>query len=125
MLHTLFEKGKIIVTRFVFIITAIVFVSAISCPAEAQQPSAGCDILLGPLDTLHQDLQRIEKKLDSLANAKWEYKILTPNVIDENAVDRYSPNLNPLGEQGWELVNYSPDIGYILKRRRTGQRQNK
>ncbi|OEU68778.1 MAG: hypothetical protein BA863_06555 [Desulfovibrio sp. S3730MH75] len=88
--------------------------------AEAQQPSSnGCAMLLEPLDTLHQDLQRIEEKLDALANPKWEYKILTPNVIDEDAVDRYSPNLTPLGEQGWELVNYSSDIGYVMKRRVT------
>ena len=46
--------------------------------AEAQQPSSnGCAMLLEPLDTLHQDLQRIEEKLDALANPKWEYKILT------------------------------------------------
>lgn len=87
--------------------------------ARAGQEGNSCELLLGPLETLHQDLTRIEEKLDALANPKWEYKVLTPNVIDENAIDRYSPNLNPMGAEGWELITYSPDIGYIMKRRAT------
>ncbi|NDV22268.1 hypothetical protein [Desulfovibrio sp. JC022] len=73
--------------------------------------------LLAPLQALHDDLSRIEAKLDGLANAKWEYKILTPNILGKSKLDPYEPDLAPYGKDGWELVTYSPDVGYILKRR--------
>ena len=98
----------------------LVVLTAVQARAQSSTPQAApdaCGALLAPLRTLHEDLIRIEAKLDSFVRPTWEYKVLTPNVIDENAVDRYSPNLNPLGAQGWELVTYSPDIGYVMKRR--------
>ncbi len=91
------------------------------CPAQsAEHPSGNGETigeLLSPLQTLHDDLSRIEAKLDTFANAKWEYKILVPNVLGHSKFDPYEPNLDPLGKEGWELVTYSPDVGYILKRR--------
>ena len=69
------------------------------------------------MQILHKDLARIDAKLDALAKPAWEYKLLTPNILDDDPVDRYAPRLTPLGAQGWELVTYSPDIGYVLKRR--------
>ncbi|NDV27652.1 hypothetical protein [Desulfovibrio sp. JC010] len=73
--------------------------------------------LLTPLQELHDDLVRIEAKLDAFANAKWEYKILVPNVLGDYDHDRHKSALGPLGAEGWELITYSPDVGYILKRR--------
>jgi len=91
------------------------------CAAQSAESSSGdgvnIGLLIAPLQTLHDDLSRIEAKLDAFANAKWEYKILVPNVLGKSKFDPYEPNLGPLGEQGWELVTYSPDVGYILKRR--------
>ncbi|WP_320006599.1 hypothetical protein [Maridesulfovibrio sp.] len=91
------------------------------CAAQSVEYSSGnggnIGELLGPLQTLHDDLSRIEGKLDAFINAKWEYKILVPNVLGNSKFDPYEPNLGPLGAEGWELVTYSPDVGYILKRR--------
>ncbi len=84
--------------------------------SEASQDK-GSAALLSPLKTLHDDLTRIEAKLNAFAEPRWEYKVLTPNVLGDSKFDPYNPNLDPLGRQGWELVTYSPDIGYILKRR--------
>lgn len=91
--------------------------SAAHADSSANQSQDECAVLLAPLQKLHEDLKRIEAKLDSFVHPTWEYKVLTPNVIGDDVVDRYFPNLNPLGAQGWELVTYSPDIGYVLKRR--------
>ncbi|WP_421899501.1 hypothetical protein [Maridesulfovibrio sp.] len=91
------------------------------CLAQSSESTAASgenvSELLAPLQALHDDLARIEAKLDAFANAKWEYKILVPNVLENSGFDPYKPNLAPLGKQGWELVTYSPDVGYILKRR--------
>ena len=102
----------------------VFFVLCISLGVNLAQSSSayadqGADVeeLLGPLQALHDDLSRIEAKLDAFANAKWEYKILVPNVLGDSGHDRHKSALGPLGEQGWELITYSPDVGYILKRR--------
>ncbi|GEM_PF-4734335 len=93
------------------------------CPAFAADSDSGTssgenfEKILAPLQTLHDDLVRIEAKLDSFANAKWEYKIIVPNVLGKSELDPYEPNLAPYGKEGWELITYSPDVGYILKRR--------
>ncbi|WP_420250886.1 MULTISPECIES: hypothetical protein [unclassified Maridesulfovibrio] len=99
----------------------ILFCMCGPCLAQSSEPASGSgenvSVLLAPLQALHDDLARIEATLDAFANAKWEYKILVPNVLEKSGFDPYKPNLAPLGQQGWELVTYSPDVGYILKRR--------
>ncbi|TIH18110.1 hypothetical protein D0S45_06025 [Marinifilum sp. JC120] len=104
---------------------AIVLMCLMTGPCLAQSPKTETSVgsgesvgeLLAPLQVLHDDLARIEAKLDALANAKWEYKILIPNILGKSKLDPYEPNLAPYGKEGWELVTYSPDVGYILKRR--------
>ncbi len=107
--------------RIGFFTVLLVCLAVGPCFAQSSEPASGSgenvSVLLAPLQALHDDLSRIEAKLDAFANAKWEYKILVPNVLEKSGFDPYKPNLAPLGQQGWELVTYSPDVGYILKRR--------
>ena len=111
---------KIIIST-VFCLFVILYLVFGSCLAQSAEHSAGNSESIGdllvPLQSLHNDLSRIEATLDGFANAKWEYKVLVPNILGNSGHDQLQAKLGPLGEQGWELVTYSPDVGYILKRR--------
>ncbi len=115
-----FPVTRTVINSFL-VALCLLCVSSDTCAAQSAEESVGNSAnvgeLLAPLQTLHEDISRIEAKLDALINAGWEYKILVPNVLGKSKFDPYEPNLGPLGEQGWELVTYSPDVGYILKRR--------
>lgn len=109
------------VLKSVFLTLVVLCVISGVCLAQSAVHSSAngenINELLTPLQTLHDDLSRIEAKLNSFANAKWEYKILVPNVLGNSGHDYHKSALGPLGAEGWELITYSPDVGYILKRR--------
>ncbi len=64
---------------------------------------------------LEKELKTFQKQIDTLLYPKWEYKIVIPNIIGRNI--KSQPSLESLGKQGWELVLYNIEKGYIFKRR--------
>ncbi len=107
---------KVVLAVF-FLLHMISGASSAQAEEKYSAKEGSVEELLVPLQTLHNDLSGIEAKLDSFANTKWEYKVLIPNVLGNSDHDQLQAKLGPLGMQGWELVTYSPDVGYILKRR--------
>jgi hypothetical protein len=87
--------------------------------ANAASPTASVNddtILLAPLQALHQDLIGIEAKIEAYSKPVWEYTTVVPNILGDSG-DDYNAKLNGLGQKGWEIVAFSPDTGFILKRR--------
>jgi hypothetical protein len=90
---------------------------ATASAASGDASANGNTILLAPLQALHQDLIGIEAKIEAYSNPTWEYTTLVPNILGDSGTDPYNARLNALGQQGWELVSFSPDTGFIFKRR--------
>ena len=77
--------------------------------------------------TIADDLQKLDKRISdiqvqvqSLAHPVWEYKVVVPNIINTSGMEDQGidgVNLSQLGKQGWELVNYTDQYGFIFKRR--------
>ncbi|MCG8567793.1 MAG: hypothetical protein MI747_22230, partial [Desulfobacterales bacterium] len=71
--------------------------------------------------TMEAALITIEEMKAQLLNPKWEYRIILPNMMNSSGQSREGihdgVNFNLMGKDGWELVNYSVQYGFIFKKR--------
>ncbi len=106
------------------IIFAILF-SPVAISFADESGNAGTDpqlkTIAGAVQTLDKRLAHVEVLIQSLVHPTWEYKVMVPNIINTSEKGRQSIDgidFGQLGKQGWELVNYTNQYGFIFKRRR-------
>jgi hypothetical protein len=70
--------------------------------------------------TIEKRLTAIENRLDKLAKPVWEYKLIFPNMMTSRQAETGiydGVNFKAMGRDGWEVINYSVQYGFIFKRR--------
>ncbi len=70
---------------------------------------------------MNKRLTHMESLLETLVRPVWEYKVVVPNMMNtSNMGDQILDgiDLDKLGKDGWELISYTANYGFIFKRRR-------
>jgi hypothetical protein len=85
--------------------------------AQAQDVGQLAGAISALRETVRQGFSDVNTRLDRLLAPKWEYRQFTPNVLTtKSGQPQTAPDFAGLGREGWELVLYDQNIGYVFKR---------